>query len=128
MSLIVDVIIQIRLANNPNFTFVKNPTGYIYSNILGYNFLGIHGDVKSMEQAIKDFSHTYRVQLDYLIAGHKHHSYSESVGINQEVINVPSIIGIDDYSLSIHKTSNAGATFLVIEDRKGKVIDYSIKL
>lgn len=128
LSLIVDVIIQIRLANNPNFTFVKNPTGYIYSNILGYNFLGIHGDVKSMEQAIKDFSHTYRVQLDYLIAGHKHHSYSESVGINQEVINVPSIIGIDDYSLSIHKTSNAGATFLVIEDRKGKVIDYSIKL
>ena len=128
LSLIVDVIIQIRLANNPNFTFVKNPTGYIYSNILGYNFLGIHGDVKSMEQAIKDFSHTYRVQLDYLIAGHKHHSYSESVGINQEVINVPSIIGIDDYSLSIHKTSNAGATFLVIEDGKGKVIDYSIKL
>lgn len=128
LSLIVDVIIQIRLANNPNFTFVKNPTGYIYSNILGYNFLGIHGDVKSMEQAIKDFSHTYKVQLDYLIAGHKHHSYSESVGINQEVINVPSIIGIDDYSLSIHKTSNAGATFLVIEDGKGKVIDYSIKL
>lgn len=128
MSLVVESIIATRLANNPNFTFTKNPTGYIYADILGYKLLGIHGEVKSMEQAIKDFSQMYRVQLDFLIAGHKHHSRSETVGINQEVINVPSIIGVDDYSLSIHKTSNAGATFLVFEKEKGKVIEYAIKL
>lgn len=128
MSLVVDAMITTRLANNPNFTFVKNPTGYIFADILGYKLLGIHGEVKSMEQAIKDFSQMYRVQLDFLIAGHKHHSRSETVGINQEVINVPSIIGVDDYSLSIHKMSNAGATFLVFEKGKGKVIEYTIKL
>lgn len=128
MSLVVEAIITTRLANNPNFMFVKNPTGYIYADILDYKLLGIHGEVKSMEQAIKDFSQMYRVQLDFLIAGHKHHSRSETVGVNQEVINVPSIIGIDDYSLSIHKTSNAGATFLVFEKNKGKVIEYAIKL
>ena len=128
MSLVVDAMITTRLANNPNFTFVKNPTGYIFVDILGYKLLGIHGEVKSMEQAIKDFSQMYRVQLDFLIAGHKHHSRSETVGINQEVINVPSIIGVDDYSLSIHKMSNAGATFLVFEKGKGKVIEYAIKL
>ena len=128
MSLVVDAMITTRLANSPNFTFVKNPTGYIFADILGYKLLGIHGEVKSMEQAIKDFSQMYRVQLDFLIAGHKHHSRSETVGINQEVINVPSIIGVDDYSLSIHKMSNAGATFLVFEKGKGKVIEYAIKL
>ena len=128
MSLVVDAIITTRLANNPNFIFTKNPTGYIYADIVGYKLLGIHGEVKSMEQAIKDFSQMYRVQLDFLIAGHKHHSRSETIGINQEVINVPSIIGVDDYSLSIHKTSNAGATFLVFEKEKGKVIEYAIKL
>lgn len=128
MSLVVDAMITTRLANNPNFTFVKNPTGYIFADILGYKLLGIHGEVKSMEQAIKDFSQMYRVQLDFLIAGHKHHSRSETVGINQEVINVPSIIGVDDYSLSIHKMSNAGAIFLVFEKGKGKSIEYSIKL
>lgn len=128
MSLVVDAMITTRFANNPNFTFVKNPTGYIFADILGYKLLGIHGEVKSMEQAIKDFSQMYRVQLDFLIAGHKHHSRSETVGINQEVINVPSIIGVDDYSLSIHKMSNAGATFLVFEKGKGKVIEYAIKL
>lgn len=128
MSLVVEAMITMRLANNPNFTFTKNPTGYIFADILGYKLLGIHGEVKSMEQAIKDFSHMYRVQLDFLIAGHKHHARSETVGINQEVINVPSIIGVDDYSLSIHKTSNAGATFLVFEKDKGKTVEYSIKL
>ena len=128
MSLVVDAIITTRLANNPNFIFTKNPTGYIYADIVGYKLLGIHGEVKSMEQAIKDFSQMYRVQLDFLIAGHKHHSRSETIGINQEVINVPSIIGVDDYSLSIHKTSNAGATFLVFEKGKGKIIEYAIKL
>lgn len=128
MGLVVDAMIRTRLADNPNFTFVKNPTGYIYANIMGYNVLGIHGEVKNMEQAIKDFSHTYRIQLDFLIAGHKHHACSETVGINQEVVNVPSIIGVDDFSLSIHKTSNAGATFLVLESGKGKTIEYAIKL
>lgn len=128
MSLVVEAILKARLADNPNFTYDKNTTGYIYSNILGYNLFGIHGEVKNMEQAIKDFSNMYRVQIDYLLAGHKHHSRSETVGINQEVINVPSIIGVDDYSLSIHKMSNAGATFLIFERGKGKIIEYSIKL
>lgn len=128
MSLVVNAMIRIRLADNPNFTFVENPTGMIYAQILDYNICGIHGEVKSMEQAIKDFSQIYHVQLDFLIAGHKHHAKSETVGINQEVINIPSIIGVDDYSLSIHKTSNAGATFLVLEHGRGKTIEYAIKL
>ena len=128
MGLVVEAILKARLADNPNFEYVKNSTGYIYANVLGYNLLGCHGEVRNMEQAIKDFSNMYRVQIDYLLAGHKHHSRSETVGINQEVINVPSIIGVDDYSLSIHKMSNAGATFLVLERGKGKTIEYSIKL
>lgn len=128
MDLVVRAMIKARLANNPNFEFIENPTGMIYEEIYGFKFLGIHGEVKSMEKAIKDFSHTYAVQVNYLIAGHLHHAKSETVGVNCEVINVPSIIGIDDYSLSLNKTSNAGATLLVIEEGKGKTIEYSIKL
>lgn len=128
MALVVNAMIRTRLADNPNFTFVENPTGLIYAQILDYNICGIHGEVKSMEQAIKDLSHMYRVQFDFLIGGHKHHAKSETIGIHQEVINVPSIIGVDDYSMSIHKTSNAGATFLVLEYGRGKTIEYAIKL
>lgn len=128
MGLIVYETIKTRLDNNPNFSIIKNPTGLIFTNIAGFNVLGIHGEVKNMENALKDFSNTYKTQIDFLIAGHLHHWKSETIGVNREVINVPSIIGVDSYSMTLNKTSNAGATFLVFEEGKGKTIEYSIKL
>jgi predicted phosphodiesterase len=128
MGIIVFEMIKNRLKDNLNFELVQNPTGLIFDTICGYNVLGIHGEVKNMESAIKDFSNTYNVQIDILIAGHLHHSRVETVGINKEVINAPSIIGIDSYSLSLNKTSNAGATFIILEDGKGKIQEYNIKL
>ena len=115
MGLVVKNMIKTMLADNPNFTFVENPTGLIYENIFGSVFLGIHGEVKDMNKTLSDFSRTYNIDISYLIAGHLHHNISEEVGMDKEVINVPSIIGIDDYSISLNKTSNAGALLLVFE-------------
>lgn len=120
--------IRERLKDNSNFQIVENPTGMAYAQLCCSTILGIHGEVKNMGRAIDEFSRVYGVPIDYLIGGHLHHSKSETIGINQEVINVPSIIGVDDYSLSLNKTSNAGATLLVFENLKGKVIEYDIKL
>lgn len=128
MGIIVYETIKTRLENNPNFVLLKNPTGLIFSNIAGFNVLGIHGEVKNMENALKDFSNTYNTQIDILLAGHLHHTKTETVGINRDVINVPSIIGVDTYSMTLNKTSNAGATFIVLEEGKGKVVEYNIKL
>lgn len=127
-GLFVSEMITTRLNNNPNFIMVKNPTGLIFTNLCGFNILGIHGEVKNMANAIKDFSKTYNTNIDILLAGHLHHSKSEMVGVNSDVINVPSIIGVDDYSMSLNKTSNSGATLMVIEEGKGKVQEYNIKL
>lgn len=127
-GLFVREIIQTRLENNPNFTMTVNPTGLIFDNIEGFNVLGIHGEVKNMEKAIKDFSTTYNTDIQILIGGHMHHFKAETVGVNRDVINVPSIIGIDDYSMTLNKTSNPGATLLIIEAGKGVTIDYKIKL
>lgn len=128
MGIVVAEMIKVRLNNNPNFTMIENPTGLIFANVAGFNILGIHGEVRNMENALKDFSNTYKTQIDFLLAGHLHHWKSETIGVNREVINVPSIIGVDTFSMSINKTSNAGATFLVFEEDKGKTIEYSIKL
>ena len=117
-----------RLENNPNFEFVQNPTGYVFDNVLGYNILGIHGEVSSMEKAIKDFSKTYGIDINFLIGAHKHHQNSSNIGIESDIISVPSVIGVDDYSLSLHKTSDPGATLFVIEQGKGKIMEYNIKL
>ena len=128
MSYIITDKIMDRLEDNPNFEFIQNPTGYIFDNIAGYNVFGCHGETKSMEQAIKDFSRTYRVDIDFMVGGHKHHQNSTNIGIQSDIISAPSIIGVDDYALSLNKTSDPGATLFVLERDKGKVIEYNIKL
>lgn len=127
-GLYVREIIKERLKDNPNFHITINPTGLIFAEICGFKLLGIHGEVKNLENALKDFSNTYNTQIDILIGGHLHHGKSECVGVNRDIISVPSVIGIDDYSLSLNKTSNAGATLFVVEECKGKVQEYNIKL
>ena len=128
MEMIVSNTIKYRLKDNPNFKYIDTMNGMMINKICGFNFVGIHGEVKSMEQALKDYQLMYDIKIDYLIAGHLHHSKSETIGIDKEVINVPSIIGVDPYSIKLRKTSNAGATLLIISEEYGKEIEYSIKL
>ncbi len=127
-GMFVREMIKTYLENNPNFEMIINPTGLIFDNIEGFNVLGIHGEVRNMENAIKDFSNTYNTNISILIGGHMHHYKAETVGVNKDVINVPSIIGIDDYSMSLNKTSNPGAVLFCIEKDKGVTLEYKIKL
>lgn len=129
VSYIITDKIMDRLENNANFEFIQNPTGLIFDdNVAGYSVLGAHGECKNLEQAIKELSKTYRTEIDFMVGGHKHHQNSMNVGIESDVIGAPSIIGIDDYSLSLNKTSDPGATLFVLENGVGKVIEYNIKL
>lgn len=127
MSYIIAEKFMDRLGNNPNFEFVQNPSGYVFDELAGYRVLGIHGEVKNMEDAIKNFSTTYKTPIDILIGGHKHHKEVDNVGIRVDAVSVPSIIGVDDYSMSLNKTADAGATMLFVEAGKGISIEYNIK-
>ena len=127
-GMFVREMIKTYLADNPNFEMTINPTGLIFENIEGFNVLGIHGEVRNMENAIKDFSNTYNTNIQILLGGHMHHYKAETVGVNKDVINVPSIIGIDSYSMSLNKTSNPGAVLFCIDKNKGVSIEYNIKL
>ena len=128
MGKVVVEFIKTRLKDNPNFTYIENPTGFIYAQVACNTILGIHGEVKNMKTAIDDFSRIYNVPIQYLLAGHLHHNKTEEVGVNSEIINVGSIIGIDNYSLSLRKTANASAKLLVFEQTRGKVCEYTLKL
>lgn len=119
MGKVIKKFIQISMEDNPNFTLVDSQSGLIVDEVFGFNILGIHGEVKNMSQAIETFSNVYDTKIDILLAGHKHHFKSETVGINRDVVNIPSIIGVDDYSMTIGKVSNPGATFIIIEEGKG---------
>ena len=128
MGKIVKEFIKIRLEDNDNFTFIENPTGYIYDNLAGNIILGIHGETRSLEKTLKDLSAIYNTQIKYLFAGHLHHSKLEEIGINSEVINIPSIIGVDPYALSLNKASNASAKLFIFEEGKGRTCEYTFKL
>ena len=127
MSYIIAEKFMDRLGNNPNFEFVQNPSGYIFDELAGYRVLGIHGEVKNMEDAIKNFSAVYKTPIDILIGGHKHHKEADNVGVRVDTVSVPSIIGADDYSISLNKTADAGATMLLVESGKGISVEYNIK-
>ena len=128
MGKIVASYIKMRLDGNPNFEFITNPSGLIYDDILGFKVLGIHGEVRNMERAIRDFSAMYNTDIDYLLAGHLHHAEGCSVGYRKAVIRVPSIVGTDEFAMSLNAVSDPGATFLVFEEGVGKRIEYTIYL
>lgn len=128
MGKVVAAYVKMRLSGNPNFEFLENPTGLIFDTVAGFNVLGIHGEVRNMERAIRDFSATYGVDIDYMLAGHLHHSEGGATGCHKAVIRVPSIVGTDDYALSLNKVSDPGATFIVMDDVDGKKIEYTIYL
>ena len=128
MAAVIYQFLKVRLADNPRFNIDQNPTGMIFETLAGNNILAFHGEAKDMEAALKDFVQIYGIDIDILIAGHLHHAFSETVGVNTDVMRTPSIIGIDDYSLKLHKTSNPGATLFQIEDGAGKTMEYHIKL
>ena len=128
MGLVINEFVRERMKNNPNFEFHTNDSGLIFDNICGYNILGIHGEVKSMESALQKFTNTYNTMIDILVGGHKHHFSAETVGKGKEVINVPSIVGVDDYAMSLGKTSNAGAIMFVVKEGEGIIEQRNFKL
>lgn len=128
IELVTGGIIRIINENNPNFKYIENKSGFIFTKIAGYNVMGIHGEVKSLQNAIKDYSDIYNIKVDYLVAAHKHHSEFNNCGVRRGTIGVGSIIGADDYSITIRKVSDATASFVIFEKGKGKVDEHTFVL
>jgi len=128
ISKIINELVKEILRDNPNIEIIDNETDKIYTNIQGYNILGIHGEEKNIQQSIKDYSYMYNEQIDYIVSGHKHHANSESLGIRKGCIGVGSIIGIDDFSMDLKRMSDPSATFVVFEEGYGKTLEYNIIL
>lgn len=125
---IVKNCIILKNEGNPNFKYVENKTGLIFDNICGYNILGIHGEVKNLSQAIMEFDNIYDTKISYLIAGHKHHGEFKNCGVRKGCIGVGSIIGSDEFSMSIRQCADATASFIVFEEGKGKVDEHTYVL
>lgn len=125
---IISNAIKLINEDNPNFKFTENKTGMIFTNIVGYNVLGIHGEVPSLSNAIKDYSDIYNIKIDYIYGGHKHHTEFSNCGVRRGAISVGSIMGIEDFSMTIRKASDATASIAIFEKGKGKTDEHIVVL
>lgn len=85
---------------------------------------GYHGEDKNLPKTLKWFEDIYGVSIDYIFGGHLHSQSLETVGMgsyaDKQAIRIPSICSIDDYSMSLHSSSRAGANIFIFEEGKGK--------
>lgn len=121
---ITEFIIETINKDNLNFKIIRNRSGLIYTDVAGFQVLGVHGEVKNTEKALSEFSAVYKSPIDYLVTGHIHHNKYNNCGVRMGTIGIGSIVGSDDYSLKLRKTADATASFITFEKGKGKVDEH----
>lgn len=125
---IIKNCIVLKNEGNPNFKYIENRTGMIFDSVCGYNILGIHGEVKNLAEALKDFCNVYEANISYMLSGHKHTGEFKNCGARKGCIGIGSIVGSDDFSMLLRKRSDATASFFIFEKGKGKVDEHTIVL
>ena len=119
----------VEITNNNHITIVENYADVIYTTLsCGYKILGIHGEVKDLNQARKDYQEIYNVDIDYIVAGHLHHNETEQSGYRKGSIRVGSIIGVDSFSMKVRKCADATANIGIFERDKGLVDFHTVVL
>lgn len=133
MEQIIFAYIHDMLESNERIEVKECVTKYITLNVFNYNIICGHGhDIKNVNDFLKDASDKYRIFFDYGFFAHKHSGGTKSVGEgitnNCEIINVPSIMGSDDYADDLFVGSKAGATLIEFTEKQGKRKTYDIIL
>ncbi|MCL1696273.1 hypothetical protein [Lysinibacillus sp. BPa_S21] len=132
MERLIEWYIKTRLSSNNRVT-VYEAKNIIYFDVLGTKILSAHGqDERNLEVSIKDYMMIYNVPVHLFKTGHLHHGNNKTIGMNGlqniEFVQSPSICGIDEYSLKLKKTANAGSLITIIEEGYGKLCTYDIRL
>lgn len=126
MSKIIKEYIKVRTENNKHFVLVDTGS-YIFDTVFSMNIMAVHGEIKNIRDALKNYSVMYGMPIDILICGHKHHNMSETVGIGKDIVCIPSIMGTNPYSERIMRTADAGASFLIVSETSGLTTQHNIK-
>ena len=117
---VIREFIALRLKDNQNIK-VDPYSDFSFKQIEGINILAIHGDdSKKNINEISYWEQYHNITIDILLMGHFHHQEQISLGysptVDKEIIIVPSLIGIDEFSRKNRKLARAGAKFILFED------------
>ena len=117
---VIREFIALRLKDNQNIK-VDPYSDFSFKQIEGINILAVHGDdSKKNINEISYWEQYHNITIDILLMGHFHHQEQISLGYSptddKEIIIVPSLIGIDEFSRKNRKLARAGAKFILFED------------
>lgn len=117
---VIREFIALRLKDNQNIK-VDPYSDFSFKQIEGINILAIHGDdSKKNINEISYWEQYHNITIDILLMGHFHHQEQISLGYSptgdKEIIIVPSLIGINEFSRKNRKLARAGAKFILFED------------
>lgn len=117
---VIREFIALRLKDNQNIK-IDPYSDFSFKQIEGINILAIHGDdSKKNINEISYWEQYHNITIDILLMGHFHHQEQISLGYSptgdKEIIIVPSLIGIDEFSRKNRKLARAGAKFILFED------------
>jgi len=115
--------------DNPRVNICDSLDGLNYFNINGFNFLTAHGNKENnLKTSIQDYENTYGISVDYFVIGHLHCKNEFEVAKGKEVIQVRSIMGMNEFAKDIKKSSDAGSTMFVVRKGYGKKYINDVKL
>lgn len=117
---VIREFIALRLKDDQNIK-VDPYSDFSFKQIEGINILAIHGDdSKKNINEISYWEQYHNITIDILLMGHFHHQEQISLGYSptgdKEIIIVPSLIGINEFSRKNRKLARAGAKFILFED------------
>ncbi|APJ11039.1 MULTISPECIES: hypothetical protein [Bacillus] len=126
---IIATYIHDMLQENERIEVPLYDDGIVDFNLLEFEFVACHGhQIKNKKNAIRDLSQLKRKFYDYMYISHFHHgnmlTVGEAAGHNVQVIQLPSVMGSDEYSDSLMTGAKAGANLTIFESGKGRTIQY----
>lgn len=122
--------IQQRLIYNNRVNINLSFNYFIDKDILGFNFLGLHGEYeRNLQNSLNEYITMNKKFYDYLLVGHLHHSLNIDGNRNMEVIQNGSLSGADNYSVEKMKKGNyPSQTCFTVKKDYGKFAFYKILL
>jgi hypothetical protein len=126
MEIIITEFLRAYLVDNKRI-IIHESSHIQYVEIDGFNILATHGQSESnLVNSVQSYKDIYDIKIDLMLSGHLHNSKMETASLNTKVIQFPSIVGIDDYSMKLKKTAKAEGKLIL---KKGKkLVNVDIEL
>lgn len=125
MERVIFAMLENAFKNNPHVIIAETEEKFARLKLFNYNIMLLHGhEFKDMNKLLQEMSWKYHEFFDYILTAHLHRGGNivsgESLSNNCEIIQVPSVMGTDEYADQLMVGSKPGALLIKFTDRQGK--------